>query len=60
MIWKKKKKNLKIKINTQEEQISTLKGINSENEEKIIDLNKAINVLSEFNRNFSLEITTFN
>ena len=51
---------LKIKINTQEEQISTLKGINSENEAKIIDLNKEINVLSEFNRNLSLEITTFN
>ena len=51
---------LKIKIKTQEEQISTLKGINSENEAKIMDLNKEINDLAEINRNLSLEITTLN
>lgn len=51
---------LNLQIKTQEEQISTLKGINSKNEEKILELNEEINDLAEINKNLSLEITTLN
>ena len=51
---------LKLQIKTQEEQITTLKSINSKNEDKILELNEEINDLAEINKNLSLEITTLN
>ena len=51
---------LNLQIKTQEEQISTLKGINSKNEDKILELNEEINDLAEINKNLSLEISTLN
>ena len=51
---------LNLQIKTQEEQISTLKGINSKNEDKILELNEEINDLAEINQNLSLEISTLN
>ena len=51
---------LNIQIKTQEEQIETLKGINSKNDEKILELNEEINDLAEINKNLSLEISTLN
>ena len=52
--------DLNIQIKTQEEQISTLKDINSKNDEKILELNEEINDLAEINKNLSLEISTLN
>ena len=51
---------LNLQIKTQEEQITTLKGINSKNDEKILELNEEINDLAEINKNLSLEISTLN
>ena len=51
---------LNTQIKTQEEQINTLKGINSKNDEKILELNEEINELAEINKNLSLEISTLN
>ena len=51
---------MNLQIKTQEEQISTLKGINSKNEDKILELNEEINDLAEINKNLSLEISTLN
>ena len=51
---------INLQIKTQEEQNSTVKGINSKNEEKILELNEEINDLAEINKNLSLEITTLN
>jgi uncharacterized phage infection (PIP) family protein YhgE len=51
---------LNLQIKTQEEQISTLKGINSKNEDKILELNEEINDLAEINQNLSIEISTLN
>ena len=58
--YQKQINDLNIQIKTQEEQISTLKGINSKNEEKILELNEEINDLAEINKNLSLEISTLN
>ena len=51
---------LNLQIKTQEEQITTLKSINTKNDEKILELNEEINDLSEINKNLSLEISTLN
>ena len=52
--------DLNTRIKSQEEQISNLKNINSENEKKIDELNEEINELSEVNKNLTLEISTLN
>ena len=52
--------DLNTRIKSQEEQISNLKNINSENEKKIDELNEEINDLSEVNKNLTLEISTLN
>ena len=58
--FQRKISELNLQIKTQEEQISTLKGINSKNEDKILELNEEINDLAEINKNLSLEISTLN
>ena len=58
--FQKQLNELNTQIKTQEEQILTLKGINSKNDEKILELNEEINELAETNKNLSLEISTLN
>ena len=48
------------KIKAQEEQISSLKKININNEKKIDELNHEIKELTEINNNLTLEISTLN
>ena len=59
-IFQKQLNELNTQIKTQEEQILTLKDINSKNDEKILELNEEINELAETNKNLSLEISTLN
>ena len=51
---------LNTKIKSQEEEIISLKKINSKNEKKIDELNEELNELAEINKNLTLEIGTLN
>ena len=51
---------LNTKIKSQEEQLLSLKNINSKNEKKIDELNEEINELAEINKNLTLELSTLN
>ena len=51
---------LNTKIKSQEEQILSLKNMNSKNEKKIDELNEEINELAEINKNLTLELSTLN
>ena len=53
-------KDLNTKIKSQEEEILSLKKINSKNEKKINELNEELNELAEINKNLTLEIGTLN
>ena len=52
--------DLTTKIKSKEEEISSLKKINSKNEKKIDELNEELNELAEINKNLTLEISTLN
>ena len=52
--------DLNTKIKSQDEEIISLKKINSKNEKKIEELNEELNELAEINKNLTLEIGTLN
>ena len=52
--------DLNAKIKSQDEEIISLKKINSKNEKKIEELNEELNELAEINKNLTLEIGTLN
>ena len=52
--------DLNTKIKSQDEEIISLKKINSKNEKKIEEINEELNELAEINKNLTLEIGTLN